>query len=230
MTTVQGLHAMKLYAQQKNKQNISVETQKELNKFKENSKKMDDLKKLISIIYTELKPYKKFNMFYRQGTIKPVSTPVKKNNNNHIQLFMNNKNIVNEDKFKIILLMLISFIAYNYGISLNDELAKKIYDNILKKYNIQITSYRNIGKIIYKIYNLIRPSINQTLEKKPRNYGKSLTRIFMNENNPGINSINSYTTSLKYDPISFLIYVITYYYDIWLTTNEIMNIRKKYDE
>lgn len=200
-------------------QSISSIKSKELTNEEKKEKNLYNLKKLIQIIYVELKKTKNLNKSFtnlRLSTQKVVRSVYTLNDSN-----TNNLNNLLE--------ILISYISYNFGINLTEsmlsEKLKNIKETIInKKLDIDILA---TIQIIYKIYIILLPSIFQTHKGKSRNYGKNMTRKFINQQHPGL-LINVYNSS-QFDIIKLLIYIIAYYYDMWLTDSEVDILYNEYN-
>ena len=205
-------------------QSISSIKSKELTNEEKKEKNLDNLKKLIQIIYVELKKTKNLNKSFTnlrlstQKVVRSVYTLNASNTNN-----LNN-----------LLEFLISYISYNFGINLTESMLSVKEENstlrnikktiIAKKLDIDILA---TIQIIYKIYIILLPSIVQTNKGKSRNYGKNMTRKFINQQHPGL-LINVYNSS-QFDIIKLLIYIIAYFYDMWLTDSEVDILYNEYN-
>jgi hypothetical protein len=215
--SVPGLHGKHILAQ-----SISSVKPKELTNEEKNEKNLDNLKKLIQIIYVELKKTKNLNKSY---TNLRISTQKIGRSLNRLN-YLNNSN----RKLNYLIQILITYISYNYGINLTESILSEKLTNIEKtiidkKLDIDVLA---TIQIIYKIYTTLIPSIVQTIQKKTKNYGKNMSRKFINQQHPGL-LINAYNSNY-YDIIKLLIYIIAYYYDIWLTDSEVDILYNKYNE
>ena len=200
-------------------QSISSIKSKELTNEEKKEKNLYNLKKLIQIIYVELKKTKNLNKSF---TNLRLSTQ-------KVERYIYTLNDSNTNNLNKLLEILISYISYNFGINLTEsilsEKLKNIKETIIdKKLDIDILA---TIQIIYKIYIILLTSIFQTHKGKSRNYGKNMTRKFINQQHPGL-LINVYNSS-QFDIIKLLIYIIAYYYDMWLTDSEVDILYNEYN-
>jgi hypothetical protein len=129
-----------------------------------------------------------------------------------------NKNInkIELNNLKDTIELLIIVISYNKGIDINENNLKEVLENIdLEKYSLLKKKLPNIIKNIIFITN-----VNNEKKKKI----ESIYRKFLNKEN----------LNLKYDEYDFLIYIFSYYRDIWLSDkglyilkNELLKINNK---
>lgn len=191
-----------------------------------------DLKDFIINIYKELKPYKKKNIFgtnLRQFTKKIWSlTDLKK----IIEKNDNKNKIENSIKTLIVL------ICYNYGVSLDDSTIKSSNTNLFYG-SKQIINHPILNEIYEKIIEKININKFKKLSEKIQNICKYTIEIIKNIKKNSIVNLNSivrisqrqfmnYNNEKKnYDIDNYIIYLIAYYYDFYLSDNEIEIIKNR---